>query len=229
VGQTVELTLEGVREPFEGTIAFIDPVVDTATRTARVRVEVDDAADLRPGMFAEAVVVGGAPEAALEAPLVIPHTAPLFTGRRSLVYVELPETDEPTYAPRQVRLGPRIGDHYPVLSGLNEGERVVVHGAFALDADLQIRGGASMMTGEDDTQSWEVPAAFLSSVAAVLRAYLQVQADLADDDLERKLKKKLEARWIKSPKWITDYDRARAEAKRTGKVIFAYFTRSYAY
>lgn len=48
-------------------------------------------------------------------------------------------------------------------------------------------------------------------------------------DLEDKLRKKLESEWIRSPEWITDYDQARAEAKRTGKVIFGYFTRSYAY
>ena len=48
-------------------------------------------------------------------------------------------------------------------------------------------------------------------------------------DLEAKLKKKLEAPWIKDPKWITDYDEAKAEAKKTGKVIFGYFTRSYTY
>lgn len=48
-------------------------------------------------------------------------------------------------------------------------------------------------------------------------------------DLEAKLKKKLESPWIKDPKWITDYDEAKAEAKKTGKVIFGYFTRSYSY
>jgi Cu(I)/Ag(I) efflux system membrane fusion protein len=38
-----------------------------------------------------------------------------------------------------------MGELYPVLAGLDEGERVVVHGAFAIDADLQIQGGDSMM------------------------------------------------------------------------------------
>jgi Cu(I)/Ag(I) efflux system membrane fusion protein len=69
----------------------------------------------------------------------------LFTGRRSLVYVELEEQEAPTYEARVVTLGPRMGELYPVLSGLEEGDRVVVHGAFAIDADLQIQGGESMM------------------------------------------------------------------------------------
>ena len=97
-------------------------------------------------MFLEASVQSTATRAVLEhTPLVIPSSAPLFTGRRSLVYVEVPDADEPTYEAREVTLGARMGDVYPVLNGLREGERVVIHGAFAVDADLQIRGGASMM------------------------------------------------------------------------------------
>ena len=46
-----------------------------------------------------------------------------------------------------------MGDLYPVLAGLREGERVVVHGAFAIDADLQIQGGDSMMTVPDDNDA----------------------------------------------------------------------------
>src|SRR5690606_16885426 len=118
---------------------------------------------LRPGMFAQAVVAGQ-PGTQGEQPLVIPRTAPLFTGRRSVVYVEIPGTTRPTYEARVVRLGPRAGDVYPVVAGINEGERVVTRGAFVLDADLQIRGGASMMTQPDDTdqgpwdQAIELPA-----------------------------------------------------------------------
>jgi hypothetical protein len=50
-----------------------------------------------------------------------------------------------------------MGDLYPVLAGLQEGDRVVVHGAFAIDADLQIQGGDSMMNlpGEDDAAADE--------------------------------------------------------------------------
>ena len=46
-----------------------------------------------------------------------------------------------------------MGDLYPVLAGLREGERVVIHGAFAIDADLQIQGGDSMMTVPDDEEA----------------------------------------------------------------------------
>ena len=80
---------------------------------------------------------------------MIPATAPLFAGRRSVVYVELPNTEAPSYEARVVNLGTRMGEIYPVLSGVSEGERVVVHGAFAIDADLQIQGGSSMMATDE--------------------------------------------------------------------------------
>jgi Cu(I)/Ag(I) efflux system membrane fusion protein len=154
-GQEVRLRVEALPgEVFKGRVTFVDPVLDPKTRTARVRVEVKNRdRRLLPGMFVEASVQsGGARLTAHEAPLVIPATAPLFTGRRSVVYVELEDAEEPTYEARVVTLGPRMGELYPVLTGLEEGERVVVHGAFAIDADLQIRGGDSMMNlpADDD-------------------------------------------------------------------------------
>lgn len=85
----------------------------------------------------------GAPE---EAPLVIPVSAPLITGKRAVVYVQLPETEVPTYEGREVVLGPRAGDYYIVESGLAEGEVVVTSGNFKIDSALQIRAKPSMMT-----------------------------------------------------------------------------------
>ena len=81
-------------------------------------------------------------------PLVIPASAPLITGRRAVVYVEIPGRDKPTYEGREVVLGPRAGDFYLVKKGLAEGERIVTQGAFKLDAELQIRAKPSMMMPE---------------------------------------------------------------------------------
>jgi Cu(I)/Ag(I) efflux system membrane fusion protein len=153
--QEVRLRVEALPgEVFKGRVTFVDPVLDQMTRTARVRIEVNNKDQrLRPGMFVEASVESGKAGEGTEAPLVIPATAPLFTGRRSVVYVELADTDRPTYEARVVTLGSRMGDLYPVLAGLEEAERVVIHGAFAIDADLQIRGGDSMMNLANDEAS----------------------------------------------------------------------------
>jgi len=79
------------------------------------------------------------------APLVVPRSAPLLTGRRAVVYVELPDAPG-TYQGREVVLGARAGDDYVVREGLHEGERVVVNGNFKLDSAMQIRAEPSMMS-----------------------------------------------------------------------------------
>jgi Cu(I)/Ag(I) efflux system membrane fusion protein len=190
-GQKVALTVSAYPgETFEGQVAFIDPVMDARTRTSKVRVEVANAGGkLQPGMFAEAEVAASQGEGGHRV-LVIPETAPLFTGRRSVVYVELPDEERPTYEAREVRLGHKMGEFYPVVAGLSEGERVVINGAFTLDADLQIRGGAAMMSRPDDSEPSSLDRvvaadpAFTSSLEPLMGAYLNVQERLAADDLE---------------------------------------------
>ena len=187
VGQEVEFAIESVPdEVYIGKVDFIDPVLDRKTRTAQVRVEIANRdGQLRPGMFASAVILADGDAA--KARLVIPISAPLFTGRRSVVFVEVPSQSRPTFELREVRLGPQAGPVYPVLAGLSDGERVVTRGAFLLDADLQLAGGRSMMTLPDDSVEADEPelrvtSAFLESIAPVLSVYLEAQKALAGDD-----------------------------------------------
>lgn len=101
----------------------------------------------QPLVSAESLGYAPADPSLTEAPLVIPATAPLITGRRALVYVSVP--DQPgTYEGREIVLGPRAGDFYHVLEGLREGEQVVVHGAFKIDSEVQIQSKPSMMNPE---------------------------------------------------------------------------------
>ena len=86
-------------------------------------------------------------EAGAEAPLVVPASAPLITGKRAVVYVAVPG-EEGLFTGREVVLGPRAGDYYLVRKGLREGEEVVVNGAFKIDSALQIRAQPSMMSPE---------------------------------------------------------------------------------
>ncbi len=82
------------------------------------------------------------------APLLIPVSAALKTGKRAIVYVQIPNDEKPTYEGREILLGQRLGNFYVVKRGLEAGERVVSHGAFKLDAELQIQAKPSMMTPE---------------------------------------------------------------------------------
>ena len=94
--------------------------------------------------------LGYAPEipASPKAPLLVPASAPLITGRRAVVYVETMSDGDGNvvYEGREVVLGPRAGDMYVVRSGLREGERVVVKGQFKIDSELQIQARPSMMS-----------------------------------------------------------------------------------
>ncbi len=80
-----------------------------------------------------------------QAPLVIPATVPLITGKRAVVYVQRRGAEKPTFEGREVVLGPRAGDYYLVESGLREGEIVVTNGSFKIDSALQIQAKPSMM------------------------------------------------------------------------------------
>ncbi len=198
-GQEVEFTTEAYPgEVFKGRVAFIDPMLNEATRTVKVRVNVsNEDGRLKPEMFVRAIVhskiaaggrvldsslagkwispmhpeivkdepgicdVCGMPLVRAETlgyataepsdvakPLVIPVSAALLTGTRAIVYIQVPNAEEPTYEGREIVLGPRAGDYYLVKAGLEEGELVVTNGNFKLDSALQISAKPSMMTPE---------------------------------------------------------------------------------
>ena len=142
---------------FDGIVTFIEPNVDGRSRTIRLRVEAENPDGiLKPGMFVSATVQTNHQPSTinhLPLPLVVPVSAPLVMGRRAIVYVQIPDTERPTFEPRHVTLGPRTKDFWIIESGLQEGDLVVVNGQFKIDSELQIRGRPSMMApaGEDAT------------------------------------------------------------------------------
>jgi Cu(I)/Ag(I) efflux system membrane fusion protein len=77
--------------------------------------------------------------------LVIPKSAILWTGKRSIVYVKQPGTGEALFSMREIELGPDLGDNFVVLTGLKEGEEIVTSGTFSVDAAAQLEGKPSMM------------------------------------------------------------------------------------
>ncbi|MGY8656451.1 MAG: efflux RND transporter periplasmic adaptor subunit [Verrucomicrobiia bacterium] len=120
-----------------------------------------------------------------EAPLVIPASAPLQTGKRAVVYVE---RDPGKYEGVEIELGPRAGEWYLVKSGLKEGDRIVTRGAFKIDSAIQIRAGNSMMNPEEGqgakSKRLDAPADFHAQLTGVYEAYLQLQKALSGDDFE---------------------------------------------
>jgi len=144
-GENLSFTLQalpGVN--FSGNIIFIDPVIDPVTRIAKVRVESgNQSGKLKPEMFATGTVFTTLNE--FRNNMIIPKTAVLWTGKRSIVYVRQPGTDEPVFKLREIGLGPMLGDSYVVTDGLTEGEEIVTSGTFSVDAAAQLEGLPSMM------------------------------------------------------------------------------------
>ncbi len=137
-GQPVEATVSALPgRSFRGRIAFIDPVLDRDTRSARVRIALPNpSGSLKPGMYADARL-----EFPTAAALVIPRSALIDTGARRIVYVEV----EPNvFRARDVVAGTRSGDSVAVLSGLKEGERVVAAANFFVDSQAQLSSGSSI-------------------------------------------------------------------------------------
>mgnify|MGYP001561872368 CR=1 FL=1 len=250
-GQKVEFTTEAYPgEVFEGTINFIDPVLNGQTRTVKLRVNVDNVdGKLKPEMFIRAMVrsqvaaggrvmvpdmagkwicpmhpsvvktepgtcdicgmnlvttesLGYVVDTPKEAPLVIPASAPLITGTRAVVYVQVPDKEKPTFEGRGIILGPRAGDYYLVKEGLTEGERVVTRGNFKIDASLQIQAKPSMMSAEPPQAATEqppggqeplreiagVPGAFREQIWGFVEKYSLLHEALAADDKDGAVK-----------------------------------------
>lgn len=154
-GDRIAFTLQALPgTTLEGNILFIDPVIDPVTRVAKVRVESSNpGGKLKPGMFASGTVRAGL-EASANLP-VIPRSAVLWTGKRSVVYVRQPG-EEPVFKIREIELGPSLGNAWLVSSGLSEGEEVVTEGAFSVDAAAQLEGKSSMMNPSSEAKNQEV-------------------------------------------------------------------------
>ncbi|WP_420322253.1 efflux RND transporter periplasmic adaptor subunit [Flagellimonas sp.] len=127
----------------EGKITFIDPVLNSATRTVTVRATLSNKNNMfKPGMFVTGKIENGI--TVTEASLLVPSSAVMWTGERSLVYVKV-KSDAPIFEMREVLLGVRRGEQMEITSGLHAGEEIVTNGTFTVDAAAQLQGKKSMM------------------------------------------------------------------------------------
>jgi Cu(I)/Ag(I) efflux system membrane fusion protein len=140
---------------FWGKLAFLHPHLDPDTRTLKVRFDMDNPQhDLRPHMYATvtlqvpAVQLSPLAKDATEEQkrmreqglaLAVPEQAVIDTGNRKIVYRE---SEPDTFDGVEVRLGPRCGAFYPVLGGLQAGDRVAAAGSFLIDAETRLTAGA---------------------------------------------------------------------------------------
>jgi len=143
-GQTIKVTTNAYRnEVFDAKVSFIDPLLNSATRTVVVRAVLQNKKDLfKPGMFVEGIIEGV--QTSIENTVSVPSTAVMWTGERSVVYVKT-NPNEAIFEMREVLLGNATGDSYTILEGLKNGDEVVTNGTFTVDAAAQLQGKKSMM------------------------------------------------------------------------------------
>lgn len=135
VGCPVELTGFSGTRLASGTVSHLTPEIDPHTRTGRVRVVVESAEALRPGMYVQAAIVPRQAGAATPV-LAVPESALVSWEKRTVVFVEERQGDKAIFRPKAVTVGAVQGGHAPILSGVTADEVVVVQGAFLLKADL---------------------------------------------------------------------------------------------
>jgi Cu(I)/Ag(I) efflux system membrane fusion protein len=153
VGDNLDFTVQAMPgKSYSGRIIFIDPVLDPVNRVSKVRVEISNPSGrLKPEMFATGIVQANLGD--FRNKLVIPRSAVLWTGKRSIVYVKQAGTSEPIFKMREIELGPMLGSSYIVEDGLMEGEEIVTQGTFSVDAAAQLEGKPSMMNPSGGTES----------------------------------------------------------------------------
>jgi RND family efflux transporter MFP subunit len=132
-------------EVFEGAVSLIDPFLDEAQRTFKVRIDIANPdLKLRPGMYAVVTL-----DIEMGQGLVIPLNAVMPTGTRNLVFVD---KGEGRLEPRNVTLGGEYDGYYEVKQGLGAGERIVSSATFLIDAEAQIQGALKGLDGAEALQ-----------------------------------------------------------------------------
>ncbi|WP_336067990.1 efflux RND transporter periplasmic adaptor subunit [Mesoflavibacter sp. CH_XMU1404-2] len=211
-GQTIKITTNAYRnEVFDAKISFIDPLLNSATRTIVVRAVLNNIKDkFKPGMFVEGTIEGI--QSGSKSAVTVPATAVLWTGKRSVVYVKT-KPNEPVFEMREVLLGNTNGESYTILEGLANGDEVVTNGTFTVDAAAQLQGKKSMMNAEggktmtgheghlgmqndgsgekmnstnhsEMNKRIEVPNKFQSQLKEVFDGYILLKDALVDDNSE---------------------------------------------
>ncbi|PKV51275.1 Cu(I)/Ag(I) efflux system membrane fusion protein [Aquimarina sp. MAR_2010_214] len=185
-GQQINITTTAYPDKkFDGTISFINPVLNAKTRTITIRTNLSNRDHLfKPGMFVTGSV---ASKNETTEQLVVPASAVLWTGERSVVYIKTNAT-EPIFEMREVLLGNATGNTYTILNGLNNGDEIVTNGTFTVDAAAQLQGKKSMMNKEGgktmmgQDKNMEVSKSFQKDFLPAFIPYLQMKDAFVESD-----------------------------------------------
>jgi RND family efflux transporter MFP subunit len=133
VGQSVVVGLPSENgKGFVARVSYIQPQIDPATRTLKVRIDAPNPAmQLKPDMFVDIEF-----QSAPQRKLTVPAEAVLDAGQRKTVFVD---HGNGNLEPRQVEIGERFGERVEIVKGLKAGERIVTSGNFLIDSESQLK------------------------------------------------------------------------------------------
>ncbi len=145
LGDEVSFTLQSLPgKNFSAKVSYIDPFINANTRVAQVRIEMRNSnLQFKPEMFVNGILKSKTASSSEQ--LLIPKTSILWTGKRAVVYVRVPNRETPSFIYREITLGAEAGTFYVVANGLSEGEEIASNGVFKIDASAQLLGKPSMM------------------------------------------------------------------------------------
>ncbi|WP_299711027.1 efflux RND transporter periplasmic adaptor subunit [uncultured Tenacibaculum sp.] len=184
VGQAIAIATNAYpNEVFNAKISFINPVLNPQTRTVTVRAVLNNRKVLfKPEMFVTGKVDVKVKDT--KSQLLIPASAVLWTGKRSIVYVK-PDVDNPIFEMKEIVLGNKLGENYEVKSGLQSGDEVVTNGVFTIDASAQLQGKKSMMNHKKEiSEQFEVSKKFTSQLQTAYDTYITLKDNFIKSDAE---------------------------------------------
>ncbi len=186
VGNTITFTTPAIpNKSFTTKITYIDPLINPVTRAASIRGEVSNLGrQLKPEMFVKGTLKAPS-KGSRKNQLTIPKTAVMWTGKRSVVYVKMPDIEIPSFQFREIELGDVVESNYLIANGLSRGEIVVTNGAFSIDAAAQLNNQRSMMNQEvrikkearvgSPNFQGETPLAFKEQLGALTEKYIALK------------------------------------------------------
>ncbi|MFO7702807.1 MAG: DUF3347 domain-containing protein, partial [Psychroflexus maritimus] len=190
-----------------GKVTFVFPVLDGNSRSAKAGVVINNPnRNLKPGVFITAELTNTKSESTENKALIVPKSAVLWTGKRSVVYQQLENENGVYFKMKEVKTGGTSSGFVEILSGLEAGDEVVTQGAFSIDSEAQLSDKPSMMNpdGEETSSShqhkhgemnastetennldeiaWDEIQLNHKDLKEILQFYLQLKEALANDD-----------------------------------------------
>jgi len=140
LGQAATIILPGGSSTLTARVAYLQPQIDPATRTLKVRLDLaNPGLRLKPDMFVDVLMQIGAGRR-----LTVPSEAVLDSGTTKTVFLD---RGNGFFEPHQVETGQRIGDRVEIVKGLRPGARIVISAAFLLNSESQMKSAMGAMSG----------------------------------------------------------------------------------